>query len=47
VTLGPIALLLQIVALDLPPIGQFEDIDTLPFHEERTLLGGGHMVHEL
>src|SRR6266853_3238764 len=31
VTPGPIAVRLQIVALDLPPIGQFEDIDTFPF----------------
>src|SRR6266702_8916798 len=32
VTPRPIVVLLQVVALDLPPIGQFEDIDTLPFH---------------
>src|SRR5262245_13499098 len=44
---GPLAVLLQVVALDLPPVGQFEDIATLPFHEERALMGGGHMVHEL
>jgi hypothetical protein len=46
-TPGPLAVLLQVVALDLPPIGQFEDIGTLPFHEERALVGGGHLVHEL
>src|SRR5215475_8025668 len=28
---GPIAVLLQVVALDLAPIGQLEDIRTLPF----------------
>src|SRR5215831_7884084 len=47
VTPGPIAWLLQVVALDLPPIGQVEDIDTLPFHEYRALVGGAYMVHEL
>src|SRR6266446_5072958 len=46
VTPGPIAVLLQVVALDLPPIEQFEDIATFPFHEERALVGGGHMAHE-
>ena len=34
--------MLQIVAFDLSPIGQFEDIGTLPFHQERTSVGGGH-----
>src|SRR6266852_2597598 len=42
----PITVLLQIVALDLPPIGQVEDIATLPFHEERALVGRRHMAHE-
>jgi hypothetical protein len=41
------AVLLQVVALDLPPVWQFEDIRTLPFHEERALVGGGPMMHEL
>src|SRR6187431_1123092 len=45
VTPGPIAWLLQIVALHLPPIGQPEDIATLPFHEERALLHRGNMAH--
>src|SRR5215470_17118968 len=47
VTPGPIAWLLQVVALDLLPIGQFEGVDTLPFHEECTLVGRGYMAHEL
>src|SRR5712691_3491664 len=34
----PIAVLLQVVALDLPPIGQCEGVGTLPFHKERTLV---------
>jgi hypothetical protein len=46
VTPGPIAVLLQVVALDLSPIRQFEDIGTLPFHEECALVGGGYMTHE-
>src|SRR5262249_11936566 len=33
-TPGPIAGLLQVVALDLPPIGQLEGVGTLPFHQE-------------
>src|SRR5262245_4188396 len=44
---GQIAVLLQVVAFDLPPIGEFKDIATLPFHEERTLVRRGHMAHEL
>src|SRR6476469_9802865 len=44
---GPLVVLLQIVALDLPPIKQIEDIGTLPFHEECPLVGGGYMGHEL
>src|SRR6266568_7963337 len=32
VTPGPIALRLQVTPLDLVPIGQLEDIRTLPFH---------------
>src|SRR5215471_19156604 len=35
----PIAELLQVVALDLAPIGQVEGVGTLPFHEERPLVG--------
>src|SRR5215470_6186250 len=34
----PIALL-QVVALDLPPICQSEAIGTLPFHQEGTMVG--------
>src|SRR6266446_7293129 len=37
----PIAMLLQVVALDLPPIGQCEGVGTLPFHEERALVRRG------
>src|SRR6266571_5143531 len=37
----PIAVLLQVVAFNLPPIKQIEDIGTLPFHEECPLVGGG------
>src|SRR6516162_9382860 len=44
---GPIALVLQVVALDLPSIGQCEGVGTLPFHKERALVGRGHMAHEL
>src|SRR5919198_4239915 len=43
----PIAVLLQVVALDLPPIGQLEDIDTLPFHQAGALVCRRHMPHEL
>src|SRR5688572_16403791 len=45
VTPGPLALL-QVVTLDLPPIRQFEAIGTLPFHEERALVGSSHMAHK-
>src|SRR5262244_4475406 len=34
----PIAVLLQVMALDLPPIGQCEGLGTLPFHQEGTLV---------
>src|SRR5262245_47567578 len=30
----PLAVLLQFMALDLPPIGQCEGVGTLPFHQE-------------
>src|SRR5262249_32922411 len=43
----PPAVLLQVLSLDLAPIGQFEDIGTLPFHKECALMRGGHMAHEL
>src|SRR5215468_12015685 len=43
----PPAVLLQVLPLDLAPIGQFEDIGTLPFHKECALMRGGHMAHEL
>src|SRR5215472_12096988 len=36
---GPLAVLLQVMALDLPPIGQLEGVGTLPFYEERALMG--------
>src|SRR5215470_8542898 len=44
---GPRAVLLQVVALNLPPIGQVESVGTLPFHEERALMGRRDMAHEL
>src|SRR5262249_44110587 len=34
----PLAALLQVVALDLLPIGQCEGVGTLPFDEERALV---------
>src|SRR5215831_2192918 len=43
----PPAVLLQVLPLDLTPIGQCEDIGTLPFHKECALMRGGHMAHEL
>src|SRR5215831_2871686 len=43
----PLALVLQVVALDLAPIGQFEGVGTLPFYKERTLMGRRDMAHEL
>src|SRR5215471_10755822 len=43
----PRAVLLQVVALDLPPIGQCEGVGTLPFHEKRPLVGRRDMAHEL
>src|SRR5215510_6641294 len=43
----PFAVLLQVVALDLAPIGQCEGVGTLPFYEERPLVGRGYMAHEL
>jgi hypothetical protein len=39
--------LLQVVAPDLPPIGQFEDIGAFSFYQADTLVGGGHKAHEL
>src|SRR6266571_5168471 len=45
-TPGPIALCLQITPLDLAPIGQLEDICTLPFHKEGALVRRGNMAHE-
>src|SRR5215510_15964099 len=42
----PLAVLLQVVALDLPSIGQVEGVGTLPFHEECPLVGGRDMAHE-
>src|SRR5437773_7380830 len=46
VTPAPIALWLQITPLDLAPIGQLEDIRTLPFHKEGALVRRGDMAHE-
>src|SRR5262245_51808936 len=46
-TPGPIALLLQVLPLDLVPIGQGKGVGTLPFHEERALVGRGDVAHEL
>src|SRR6516165_10914284 len=43
----PLAVLLQVVALDLPSIGQVEGIRTLPFHEEGAFVGRRDMAHEL
>src|SRR5215468_10536469 len=43
----PLAVLLQVVALDLAPVGQCEGVGTLPFHKERTLVGRRDMAHEL
>src|SRR5215217_1798370 len=43
----PLAVLLQVVALALPSIGQVEGVGTLPFHKERTLVGCRDMAHEL
>src|SRR5215813_11182500 len=44
---GPLAVLLQVMPLDLPPIGQCEGVGTLPFHEERALMDRRDMAHEL
>src|SRR5262249_5396295 len=44
---GPLAVLLQVVALDLPPICQLEDIGAFPFYQEGAPVGSGHMAHEL
>src|SRR5919198_614816 len=41
----PIALL-QVVSLDLPPIGQREDIRAFPFYEQGALVRRGHVAHE-
>src|SRR5215510_3770383 len=43
----PLAVLLQVMALDLPPIGQCEGVGTLPFHKERPLVSRRDMAHEL
>src|SRR5499433_1092427 len=43
----PLAVLLQVVALDLASIGQCEGVGTLPFHQEDTLVDRRDMVHEL
>src|SRR5215470_15151580 len=43
----PLSVLLQVMALDLPPIGQCEGIGTLPFHKERPLVSRRDMAHEL
>src|SRR5262249_27298296 len=42
----PLVVLLQVVALDLPPIGQVEGVDTLSFDEECALVGRRHITHE-
>src|SRR5262249_50469440 len=47
VTPGPIVVLLQVVALDLPPIGQCEGVGTLSFYEERALVRRAYVVHQL
>jgi len=47
VTPGPIAWLLQLMALHLVSVGQRKDIRTFPFHKEGPLVGGGDMAHEL
>src|SRR5262249_1352975 len=43
----PLAVLLQVVALDLPSIGQVEGVSTLPFHQERAFMSRRDMAHEL
>src|SRR5262249_31127673 len=43
----PLAVLLQVVALDLPSIGQVEGVGTLPFHQEGAFVGRRDMAHEL
>src|SRR5215510_11607807 len=43
----PLAVLLQVVALDLPSIGQVEGVGTLPFHQEGACVGRRDMAHEL
>src|SRR4029077_15880654 len=45
-TPGPSVVLLQVVALDLAPICQIEDIGAFSFYQEGALVGGGHMAHE-
>src|SRR5262245_33503032 len=44
---GPLAVLLQVVALDLPSIGQVEGVGTLPFHQEGAFVGRRNMAREL
>src|SRR5262249_33607226 len=46
-TPGPLTGLLHVTPLDLAPIGQFESVGTLPFYEERPLVGRRDMAHEL
>src|SRR5919109_2575460 len=43
----PLAVLLQIMPLNLSSVGQFEDIGTLPFHQESALVHRGDIAHEL
>src|SRR5262249_38238270 len=43
----PLAVLLQVMALDLAPIRQLEGVGTFPFHEECPLVGCRDMAHEL
>src|SRR5215510_668436 len=43
----PLAVLLQVVALDLLSIGQVEGVGTLPFHQEGAFVGRRDMAHEL
>src|SRR5262245_59953452 len=43
----PIAVLLQVLPFDLPPIGQLKDIGTFSLDEEGPLVHRGDMAHEL
>src|SRR5919198_530181 len=40
----PLTILLQVIALDVTPIGQLEAIGTLPFNENRALVHRSHMA---